>query len=191
MEHRFGGIVCADKLQFRFAASAIVGLILGSVSRARYKRPKGNFLLGVITRSCVHTSSATFPQLLAQLASRSGFAVNCCTRVRATNRRDSTWLPIDQLANPATNSLLRFWKCFIAQGMNNFSMEFLPLLLFLIIASNYVWFHEFLSINESFIHATFSSSSMCFISNFLFHVYLVIYSSDFKSETVRFFSRRK
>lgn len=42
----------------------------GSVSRARYKRrPKGNFLTGVITRPCVHTSSpATFPQLLAQLA---------------------------------------------------------------------------------------------------------------------------
>lgn len=72
-------------------------LIPGSVSRARYARPKGNFLLGVITRCCVHTSSATFPQLLAQLA-RPGFTVNCCTRVLATNRRGLTPLPIDQLA---------------------------------------------------------------------------------------------
>lgn len=73
-------------------------LIPGSVSRARYERPKGNFLLGVITRSCVHTSSATFPQLLAQLA-RTSFTVNCCTRVLTTNRRNWTrQLPIDQLA---------------------------------------------------------------------------------------------
>lgn len=80
----------------------------GSVSRARYKRrPKGNFLTGVITRPCVHTSSpATFPQLLAQLAPSPASMRRQLLHATASwrrIRRIRTRLPIDQLNHSATN----------------------------------------------------------------------------------------
>lgn len=84
----------------------------GSVSRARYKRrPKGNFLTGVITRPCVHTSSpATFPQLLAQLALPGLDAPSTVARDRvlATDSTDSNASAYRSI-KPFRHQCL--WKC--------------------------------------------------------------------------------
>lgn len=84
----------------------------GSVSRTRYKRrPKGNFLTGVITRPCVHTSSpATFPQLLAQLALPGLDAPSTVARDRvlATDSTDSNASAYRSI-KPFRHQCL--WKC--------------------------------------------------------------------------------
>lgn len=68
------------------SSQLLVQLSVDGRFRVAGSLPKGNFLTGVITRSCVHTSSpATFPQLLAQLASMRHQLLHA--RALATNRR--------------------------------------------------------------------------------------------------------